>query len=177
MRIFTSIIILFFISSIISCKKNNPSPPSYGTITANINDTPYIFNYQDYLYSLVTDSLLQNLNSPNAIGININGFSKSSNIDSGFIMITLDNNTTPISSKTYSSYITLRDTSFAIIKIILPNNKGIYTSLNNGIPFTVIVDSVTNNTIKGTFSGTAYNNSDTTKTIVVTNGIFSLNTK
>jgi hypothetical protein len=161
-----SIILFFCVTTLVSCKKSNTT--QNGTITATINDTVYTFNYQTQTHAEGNNNLLQNLFTPKASSIIIGGFLR----DSGSIGIGIMNSTnSPLTVGTYTSGTNRTDTALGFVNLVIPPSRAFY-SLYVSNNFTVIVDSIANKAIKGTFSGTVYNPNNSSDSIVISTGTF-----
>jgi hypothetical protein len=160
--------IIFFVVLIIvlaSCKKSSSGSP-VNTITATINDTPYIFN-QDILDTTFygSDSILQ-----------IELTAKDFNLNTFAIYFGAKNK--PFSAGT--TYGSFGDSVHIMLGGFESFNtsSGVYEALpyphNSSTSLTVTLTSITTTNIQGTFKGNIYLGGDTTQTPkTVTNGTFN----
>jgi hypothetical protein len=159
-------LILFAVLAIVfaSCKKNS-SGTLANSITATINDTPYVFN-QDILdttfYS--SDSVLQ-------IALEAQDL----NLNTVILLFGVKNNK-PLTTGTYGAF---GDANHVFEFALSPfySASDAYGILPPGSSKSVIltVNSLTATNIQGTFKGTIYFEGDTTSTEakIVTNGTFN----
>jgi hypothetical protein len=168
MRIFALSIILFIcVTTFVSCKKSNTTQS--GIITATINDTVYIFNYQPKTDALGDNNLLSNFLTPKVSSITMSGLLRNDSGSIGIGLINVNNN--PLTIGTYTSGTNRTDTTLGFINLVIPPLRGFY-SLYVSNDFTVVVDSIGDKAIKGTFSGTAYNPDNNSDTIIISSGTF-----
>ena len=151
----TALFLLFAVTLIAGCHKNNATTNSEGTLSATIGSSPYTasFTYGDYIAAI-----------PGMIAIGLVPAGK----DTTFLQVTLPYPlplNLPFSTDSTSLGLSYYNASHT-------KNYDAYTGFGHGLVTISLFDTV-NRKISGTFSGTLINDLNYNDSVIITNGAFN----